>query len=85
MGGFPVEKNRSLILGALFSIAANNAGTESGAGAGAGAAAVEAALVAAVVELFAGGAVFDSGICSIGHGKNQTTQWTGGVRNDYQP
>jgi hypothetical protein len=36
MGGLPGEKNRSLIFGALRSIAANNAGVENGAGAWAG-------------------------------------------------
>jgi hypothetical protein len=39
MGGFPGEKNRSLIFGALRNIAANNAGVENGAEAWAGAAA----------------------------------------------
>jgi len=42
MGGFPGEKNRSLIFGALRSIAASNAGVENGAGAGAGCAAAAA-------------------------------------------
>jgi len=31
MGGLPGEKNKSLILGALFSMAANNAAVENGA------------------------------------------------------
>jgi hypothetical protein len=42
-GGLPGEKNRSLIFGDTFSIAASNAGVENGAGAAAGAAAAAAA------------------------------------------
>lgn len=43
IGGLPGEKNRSLILGALRSMAVNRAGVESGAGAGAGDGAAPAA------------------------------------------
>src|SRR2546423_13058559 len=54
-GGFPGEKNRSLIFGALRNIPANNPGTENGAAAGLAAAAGDDAVAGAVAEALACG------------------------------
>jgi hypothetical protein len=53
-GGFPGEKNKSLIFGEALSIAVSRAGVEIGAGAGATAAAVPGAEEAIFATGFAG-------------------------------
>src|SRR5580698_700518 len=57
-GGFPGEKNRSLIFGEVLSIAASKAGVDMGAAAGAAAAAVRGAEEAVFATGFAGEDIF---------------------------